>query len=335
MDLDPGSLSAGAKRPPEAVRVFGLDSRYLEEDSSIRIVNGSYEPGSGLLSAEAALALSVGPGAVVVRVPGRSQPIGVRISGITDVSQAKSLLQQAGKAARAVRYVSDRRARPVRQNDHPGLPERHDDPGTVLRHQPILEVDVFVEREPLDADPDTALAQTKAVADAVNAVAPGQDVLIDNISNALEVAGKTPGRPSACSSSSGFPVLCWRQFSPRTRAGAGQRAVGTGDPADPRRQPASPAPDACTAYLCLAGVGSVLGVALGLASSAAVLPADALASASAVSLLASALLGAAADSLPLVSRCTRRAGAPSTARSVTSVQLASHRPVWSLLGIDF
>ena len=43
-------------------------------------------------------------------------------------------------------------------------------------------------REPLDADPATALAQTKAVADAVNAVAPGQDVLIDNVSNALEVA---------------------------------------------------------------------------------------------------------------------------------------------------
>ena len=61
-------------------------------------------------------------------------------------------------------------------------------PGTILRSQPILEVDVFMEREPLDADPGTALAQTKAVADAVNAVASGHDILIDNISNALQVA---------------------------------------------------------------------------------------------------------------------------------------------------
>ena len=40
VDLDPGSLSAGPKRPPEAVRVFGLDKRYLEQDPSIRIVGG-------------------------------------------------------------------------------------------------------------------------------------------------------------------------------------------------------------------------------------------------------------------------------------------------------
>ena len=96
----------GAKRPPEAVRVFGLDSRYLEGDLSIRIVNGSYEPGSGLPCAEAALALSVGPGAVVqVRVPGRSQPIGVRISGITDVSQAKSSSTAGRKAVEQFVYV--------------------------------------------------------------------------------------------------------------------------------------------------------------------------------------------------------------------------------------
>ena len=92
VDLAPGSLSAGSKRPPEAVRVFGLDHRYLEQDPSIRIVEGSYEPGSGLLSAEAARALSISPGGVVqIRVPGMSQPLSVRISGITDVSRAKSL----------------------------------------------------------------------------------------------------------------------------------------------------------------------------------------------------------------------------------------------------
>ena len=92
VDLAPGALSAGARRPPEAVRVFGVDHRYLEQDPSIRIVEGSYEPGAGLLSAEAARALSISPGGVVqIRVPGMSQPLRVRISGITDVSRAKSL----------------------------------------------------------------------------------------------------------------------------------------------------------------------------------------------------------------------------------------------------
>ena len=65
VDLDRGSLSAGPKRLPETVRVFGLDNRYLEQDPSIRIVDGFYESGSGLLSAEAARALSISPGGVV------------------------------------------------------------------------------------------------------------------------------------------------------------------------------------------------------------------------------------------------------------------------------
>jgi uncharacterized repeat protein (TIGR01451 family) len=36
VDLDPGSLSAGANRPPETARIFGLDKQYLEQDPSIR-----------------------------------------------------------------------------------------------------------------------------------------------------------------------------------------------------------------------------------------------------------------------------------------------------------
>ena len=269
VDLDPGSLSAGAKRPPEAVRVFGLDNRYLEEDPSIRIVNGSYEPGSGLLSAEAALALSVGPGAVVqVRVPGRSQPIGVRISGITDVSQAKSLFySRQGKQLEQFVYVRnsvivgpDLFAKTI----IPAFQNVTTTPGTVLRHQPIVEVDIFVEREPLDADPDTALAQTKAVADTINAVASGQDVLIDNISNALEVARDDAQTAKRMFVFLGLPGVCWQQFYLVRGWVWPARCVGAGDLADPRRQPASAAPDACTAYSALAGVGSVLGVALGL-----------------------------------------------------------------------
>ena len=132
------------------------------------------------------------------------------------------------------------------------------------------------------------------------------------------------------------PVLCWQQFSAARVQCWPARCVGTGDLADPRRQPASAAPDACTAYSALAGVGSVLGVALGLASSAAVLSAGALASASAVSLLTSALLGAVCGFLA-TGIALYAAGRRAINRQISDerAQLASHRPVWSLLGIDF
>ena len=108
VDLDPGSLSAGPKRPPEAVRVFGLDSRYLEQDPSIRIVNGSYEPGSGLLSAEAARALSDQSRRCGADTGARHEPAprAYAISGITDVSQAKSLFySREGKQLEQFVYV--------------------------------------------------------------------------------------------------------------------------------------------------------------------------------------------------------------------------------------
>jgi len=343
VDLDPGSLAAGAKRPPEAVRVFGLDNRYLEGDPSIRIVNGSYEPGSGLLSAEAALALSVGPGDVVqVGVPGRSQPIGVRISGITDVSQAKSLFySRQGKQLEQFIYVRntvivspDLFANTIM----PAFQNVTTTPGTVLRHQPIVEVDVLVEREPLDADPDTALAQTKAIADTINAVAPGQDVLIDNISNALEVAREDARTAKRMFVFLGLPgallAAILTSYAGAVLASALRReqAILRIRGANRRQLLRMHA----LRTLALAGVGSVLGVALGLASSAAVLSAGALASASTVSLLTSALLGAVCGFLA-TGIALYAAGRRAINRQISDerAQLASHRPVWSLLGIDF
>jgi putative ABC transport system permease protein len=343
VDLDHGSLSAGRTRPPEAVRVFGLDDRYLEQDPSIRIVNGSYEPGSGLLSAEAARALSLSPGGVVqVRVPGRSQPLSVRISGITDVSRAKSLFySRQGKQLEQFVYVRntvivspDLFAKAI----VPAFQNVTTRPGTVVRNSPILEVDVFVERQPLDADPATALAQTRRVANAVNAVASGQDVLIDNISNALEVARDDAltakrmfvflGLPGALlaailtSYAGGVLASALRREQAILRIrGANRRHL--------LRMHA-------LRTLALAAVGSLLGVALGLASSAAVLPADALASASPASLLTSALLGAGCGFLA-TGVALYAAGRRAINRQISDerAQLTSRRPGWRLLGIDF
>ena len=342
VDLDPGSLSAGAKRLPEATRVFGLDNRYLEQDPSIRIVEGSYEPGSGLLSAEAARALSIGPGGVVqIRVPGMSQPLSVLISGITDVSRAKSLFySREGKRLEQFVYVRNSvivAPEVFPKTIIPAFQNVATAPGTVLRSQPILEVDVFMEREPLDADPGTALAQTKAVADGVNAVALGQDVLIDNISNALQVARDDARTAKRMFVFLGLPgallaaILTAYAGGVLASALRREQAILRIRGANRRHLLRMHA----LRTLALAAVGSVLGVALGLVSSAAVLSADALASASPVSLLASALLGAGAGFLA-TGVALYAAGRRGITRQISDerAQLASRAPLWRLLGID-
>ena len=343
VDLDTGSLSAGPKRPPEAVRVLGLDEQYLEQDPSIRIVEGSFEPGGGLISAEAARALSIGPGDLVqIRVPGMSQPLSVRISGITDVSRAKSLFySREGKQLEQFVYVRNSLIvgpEMFAKTIIPAFQNVTTAPGTVLRSQPILEVDVFMEREPLDADPATALTQTKAVAGAVNAVAPGQDVLIDNVSNALQVASDDARTAKRMFVFLGLPGVLLAAILTGYAGGVLASAL--------RREQAILRIRGANRHhllrmhalrtLALAAVGSVLGVALGLVSTAVVLSADALASASPVSLLVSALLGAGAGFLA-TGVALYASGRRAINRQISDerAQLASQKPLWRLLGIDF
>ncbi len=343
VDLDPGSLSVGLQRPPEAVRVFGLDNTYLEQDPSIRIVDGSYESGSGLLSAEAARALSISPGGVVqLRVPGMSQPLSVRISGITDVSQAKSLFySREGKQLEQFVYVRNSvivGPEVFSETIIPAFRNVTTAPGTILRSRPILEVDVFAARDPLDADPATALTQTKVVANAINAVAPGQDVLIDNISNALEVASEDARTAKRMFAFLGLPGALLAAILTSYAGGVLASAL--------RREQAILRIRGANRdhllrmhalrTLALAAVGSLLGVVLGLVSAALVLSPDALASASPVSLLVSALLGAGVGFLA-TGVALYAAGRRAITHQISDerAQLASRPPLWRLLGIDF
>ena len=271
-----------------------------------------------------------------------SQPLSVRISGITDVSRAKSLFySREGKQLEQFVYVRNTvivGPEVFAKTIVPAFQNVATAPGTILRNQPILEVDVFMVREPLDADPATALAQTKTVAGAVNAVAAGQDVLIDNISNALEVASEDARTAKRMFVFLGLPGVLLAAILTSYAGGVLASAL--------RREQAILRIRGANRHhllrmhalrtLILAVVGSVLGVALGLASAAVVLSADALASASPVSLLASALLGAGAGFLATgvaLYAAGRRAinGQISDERA----QLASRAPLWRLLGIDF
>ena len=257
-------------------------------------------------------------------MPGMSQPLSVRISGITDVSRAKSLFySREGKQLEQFVYVRNTvivGPEVFEKTIIPAFQNVSTAPGTILRNQPILEVDVFLVREPLDADPGTALAQTQAVADAVNAIAPGQDVLIDNVSNALEVASDDSRTAKRMFVFLGLPgallaaILTGYAGGVLASALRREQAILRIRGANRRHLLRMHA----FRTLVLAAVGSVLGVALGLISTAVVLSADALASVSPVSLLVSACLVPAPDFLPLGSRCTPPGDARSTARSAMS-----------------
>ena len=127
--------------------------------------------------------------------------------------------------------------------------------------------------------PARALAQTQAIARSIERIAPGQDYLIDNISNTLEVAqgrravGKRmflflglPGRPA------GRLSRRLRRQHPRQHA-----APRAGQPAHPRRASRSPAADArLPDARRLPASARCSGVGLGFLSVMAVLGRDAL-----------------------------------------------------------
>jgi len=193
VDLPPGSLGAGGATVKGPVRVFGLDRRYQQHYPSIRITNGAFAPRSGLVSAEAAHTLGIHPGdSATVRLPGAAKPLSVPVSGTTDLSQANPLFysRNSNKLEEFI-YVPDSII------VSPGTFERSIIPafqaasattGGIIKSPPVREVDVLVDRARLQSDPASALAQTKAIAQQVNRIAPGQDYLIDNISNTLQVA---------------------------------------------------------------------------------------------------------------------------------------------------
>ena len=185
-----------------------------------------------------------------------------------------------------------------------------------------------MEREPLDADPGTALAQTKAVADAVNAVASGHDILIDNISNALQVARDDARASQRMFVFLGLPGALLAAILTSYAGGAPWRASSrTGDPADPGANRRHLLRMHGVRTLALAAVGSVLGVARAWprcgGASAMPWPAPPR------SACPSALLGAGAGFLA-TGVALYAAGRRAINRQISDerAQLASQKPLW-------
>lgn len=194
-DLPPGSLSSGGVTVDRPVRVFGFNRAYADHHPSIRLAAGSFGAGSALLSPEASGALGIGPGgAVRLKLPGGGRPVDLPVSGVADLSRAKPLFNsRKGLKLEDFLYTADSvvvSPETFRKVVVPAFRAASGARGKGLqvKSPPTLEVDVLLERTPLDSDPATALRQTEAVARHIRRIAPKQDFQLDNISNTLQVA---------------------------------------------------------------------------------------------------------------------------------------------------
>ncbi|MDX6630196.1 MAG: putative transport system permease protein [Gaiellales bacterium] len=192
VDLPPGSLRASGVAAPGPVRVFAFDRRYSDHYPSIRIAAGSIRPAAVLLSSEVSRALGIRlGGSVELRLPA-GRALSLPVSGVADLAGARPLF-----TSRRSRTLEDFLYVPQSIVVSPGVFARTVVPalraanaalGGVVKSLPVEEVDVRVERGRLHAGPAAALSQTHAVARSIGRIAPGQDYLVDNISNTLIVA---------------------------------------------------------------------------------------------------------------------------------------------------
>jgi putative ABC transport system permease protein len=191
-DLAPGSLRAADLAVDGTVRIFGFDPAYTAHDDTIRLAAGSQRVGEALISGEAAtfLGLSVGDSVTVI-MPDDSK-LTLRVSGIVDLTQARSLFgSRRGSNLETFIYLPNAIIIDTAAFANlvvPAFERAATSRGDRVKTPPVREIDIGVERDLLDAEPGVALGQTEQIAAAVSALAAEQDFLLDNISNTLTVA---------------------------------------------------------------------------------------------------------------------------------------------------
>lgn len=190
--LPDSSIGTSAHQASGPGRVFGFEPSFARRHQDIRLRTGSWRPDAAVVSAEVADALAIAVGdTVTLDLPDGSR-IRLPVSGTADFSRARTLFSsRRGGDLETFQYTpmslavgSGLFADRIQPAYERALRIRND-----FKTPPIREIDLTLDREALDADPQTALTQTKTVADAVMQVAPYQDdYLLDNISNTLSVA---------------------------------------------------------------------------------------------------------------------------------------------------
>lgn len=339
-DLPPGALSADIQ-VDGPVRVFGFDSGYTEHDGTIRFVKGSQSVGEALISAEAANSLAVDVGdSVLLELPDGTR-LDTRISGIVDLTRARSLfLSRRGADLETFIYMRNALViDSVLFNDAivPAFERAATGRGDRVKKPPVREVDIGVERELLDAEPSLALIQTQRIAEAVASVAAEQDFLLDNISNTLAVA-----RDDAVVAKRMFVFLGvpGAMLAAMLAAYAGLVLAG----AQRREQTTLRIRGASRRHLlwmlalrvsCITALGAAVGVVLGYVSVAAVLGQSTLTRASTESLVTSALLGTVAG-LTATGAALYATGRRAIDREIYEERSRqwTQPPVWRQYGLD-
>jgi putative ABC transport system permease protein len=294
----PGNMTAGDNEVEGPVKLFSFDADYQARYPGIKMLSGGIKPGSVVISAEAARDLKVHEGdSVDLELPGVEEPLVLPVSGVTDLSGARPLFESR-EWRRFEKFVYA----PYTVIVDPQVYAQHIAPAfeaeaakidTELGSAPFEELDILVDRASLNADPATALAQTLDMAAAVKGVAPEQDYLLDNVSNTLAVA-------------KGDAIIAKRMFVFLGLPGAILAAVLTAYAGNllagaQRRESAllrvRGASKRHLLYLlslrtlALAGIGSLLGTALGFASVLVLLGPSILFEASTPALVQSGLIG--------------------------------------------
>ena len=298
VDMPPGAISAHGVGVPGPVKIFAFDADYQARYPSIKILSGAPRRDGVLISAETARSLKVGAGDLVtLTLPAPAKPVSLPVSGITDLTGAGPLFESREPShLETFRYVAftlvvspDVYAARIVPAFEAAVAARD----SRVNSLPLEELDILLDRKSLNSDPATAVAQTQRVAAAVTAVAPEQDYLIDNISNTLLVA-------------KGDARIAKRMFVFLGLPGAILAAIltayaGTLLAAAQRRETALlRVRGAHRRHLlrllalrtvALAGIGSLLGTALGFASVLALLGSSVLFEESTGALLQSAFIG--------------------------------------------
>ncbi|MGH2594636.1 MAG: FtsX-like permease family protein [Actinomycetota bacterium] len=299
VDMATGSIAANGIGVPGPTKLFVFDARYQANHPSVRILSGGFQRGDVLVSAETARTLRVARGdGVTLILPGTAKPLTLRVSGVTDLSGARPLFEsrQAG-SLESFQYVpftvvvSDDI---FRHRIAPAFEEAAAGQGTPVNSIPVEELDIIVDRSILNADPATAVTETRAIATAVLRTAPGQDYLIDNISNTLAVARGDAAIAKRMFAYLGLPAAILAAIL-TAYAGALLASSQRRENALLRVRGATRRHLLSVLSLrtgLIAGIGALLGTTIGFLSVFALLGRTVLLSASAGALVRSALIGA-------------------------------------------
>ncbi len=296
-DLGSETFSANGVTAPGMARIFGFDADYADRDKTILIIQGAMTDHGAILSAEAAALMHAGVGdSVSVLLPDRTT-IDVQVTGIADLSRARSLFgSRRGADLETFLY------RPVSMivsstmfadTVFPAYQRSATDRGARLKNPPVREIDVTLDHQRLDGSPAAALLETQRISAMIMDVSAHQDYLLDNISNTLEVAvadAQTAKRLFFfLGIPGGFLAAMLAAYAASVLASAQRREQATLRIRGADKQHLLKMLALRT--VLITGAGSIIGLFLGLGVDVALLGYESLARAGIIKLAVSALLG--------------------------------------------